>query len=220
LDRVVLFVSIVLILIGIAGLIVKFTLGCDTSPGAFCIFSAQQRAAMHIVPTVASFHDIEGVSGYMLLFGFLLLPMGLFKDGPPILGAAGKAFAMIMVIVVASLGLTILFIATASAAPIGCSSLTIGKAVSILPGSGSNLSLVITFSPKNITITSGTTVEWVNNDSTTHTVTSLSGAPASFDSGGFAPGATFCYTFSNLGTFPYHCTIHPWMRGFVIVKAA
>jgi plastocyanin len=33
-----------------------------------------------------------------------------------------------------------------------------------------------------------------------------------------APGATFSFTFNNPGTFPYHCTIHTYMTGKVIVQ--
>jgi hypothetical protein len=222
LDRILLFVSILLILIGLGGLLIKFTLGCDSTPGAFCILSASARQSMHIVSTQASFHDIEGVSGYMLLFGMLLLPMGLFKDGPPILGPAGKAFTMVMVLIVASLGLALFLIATASGptVPGQCTSgLKVGTIVTILPGSANNPNAVVTFSPKIVNVTVGTTIEWYNNDST-HTVTSQAGDAVQFDSGIFNKGDTFCWTFNSAGTFPYFCKIHSWMHGTVVVKSA
>ncbi len=62
------------------------------------------------------------------------------------------------------------------------------------------------YNPLTITITSGTTVTWTNNDSVPHTVTSVTGA---FDSGSISPGSTFSYTFNQTGTFEYGCTIHP-----------
>ncbi len=51
----------------------------------------------------------------------------------------------------------------------------------------------------------GTTVQWINDDSVAHTVTADGGA---FDSGSLAPGATFSFTFSQAGDFPYYCHFH------------
>lgn len=73
------------------------------------------------------------------------------------------------------------------------------------------------FLPGDITVPAGTAVIWTNNDSSAHTVTSLSGAPVAFDSGVLNPGATFSYTFTQPGIYPYHCRIHPWMLGNVTV---
>jgi len=78
--------------------------------------------------------------------------------------------------------------------------------------------------PGNVTVVLGmnNTVVWTNNDASDHTVTSTSiptGATA-FDSGLFAPGQTFMHTFTVPGTYEYHCTIHSWMSGSVIVKAS
>ncbi len=60
------------------------------------------------------------------------------------------------------------------------------------------------FRPKNVTVKVGTSLTWTNNDSSPQSVTS--DAPGLFDSGSLAPGATFSYTFSNAGVFPYHST--------------
>lgn len=76
----------------------------------------------------------------------------------------------------------------------------------------------LAFDPTPINIAAGTTVTWTNNDSVTHTVTSDSDSSESFDSGHLAPGATFTHTFNNAGTISYHCTIHPFMHGQVIVS--
>lgn len=72
------------------------------------------------------------------------------------------------------------------------------------------------FSPHDITLKKGTTVIWTNKDSTTHTVTetdSLSGP----NSGNLDPGKSYSFTFDTVGTFHYHCTIHPQMLGTVKV---
>ena len=72
------------------------------------------------------------------------------------------------------------------------------------------------FSPSTLQVNINATVTWVNDDNTVHTVTSDNG---SFDSGDMAPGAKFTYTFTNTGTFNYHCTIHGVaMSGTLIVK--
>lgn len=71
------------------------------------------------------------------------------------------------------------------------------------------------FSPVTITIAAGTTVTWTNNDGAAHTVTSDSGT---FDSGNIANGKTYSRTFSETGTFAYHCAIHSSMKATVIVQ--
>ena len=65
------------------------------------------------------------------------------------------------------------------------------------------------FSPDCIKISAGQSVTWTNNSSLTHTVTSDSGAPVSFDSGGLAPGATFTFTFPSAGTVTYDLRSFP-----------
>ncbi len=71
------------------------------------------------------------------------------------------------------------------------------------------------FSAATVTIASGTTVTWTNNDAVTHTVTADDG---SFDSGNLVPGATFSHKFSAAGTVNYHCNIHTTMKGSVVVN--
>lgn len=71
------------------------------------------------------------------------------------------------------------------------------------------------FNPNSLTVKVGTTVTWVNKDSTTHTVISDNGA---FTSGDLSPGSNYTYTFNNTGTYPYHCSIHPSMTGTVTVQ--
>ena len=62
-------------------------------------------------------------------------------------------------------------------------------------------------------IVSGTEVTFTNNDSATHTVVF-----DSFDSGDLKPGDSYKHTFTNKGTFNYHCSIHPSMKGKVTVQ--
>jgi plastocyanin len=73
------------------------------------------------------------------------------------------------------------------------------------------------FQPQSLQVTVGTTITWTNNDTTSHTVTSDTGV---FDSGTLAPGSTFKFTFTQAGTFAYHCNIHSTMKGTITVVAA
>ncbi|HXS36520.1 MAG TPA: cupredoxin family copper-binding protein [Flavipsychrobacter sp.] len=71
------------------------------------------------------------------------------------------------------------------------------------------------FTPNSITVTAGTTVTWTNTDNMTHTVTSTTGV---FNSGNLSSGNNFSFKFTTAGTYPYKCTIHPFMTGTVIVN--
>jgi plastocyanin len=71
------------------------------------------------------------------------------------------------------------------------------------------------FSPVTLTVSVNTTVTWTNNDDVSHTVTSDNGL---FNSGSFAHVATYSHQFTTAGTYPYHCTIHPYMTATIIVQ--
>lgn len=86
------------------------------------------------------------------------------------------------------------------------------------------------YSPREITINVNDTVNWINNDTEPHTVTSGVGAGISslltnakgkpsgqFDSGLFSSGQSFSLKFNNSGIYNYFCTIHPWMEGIIKV---
>lgn len=74
--------------------------------------------------------------------------------------------------------------------------------------------------PSIITIESGKEVTWVNEDSAFHSVTSgFYDTPSDlFDSGYLDPSESFTFTFNEPGRYDYFCTLHPWMRGQVIVE--
>jgi plastocyanin len=71
------------------------------------------------------------------------------------------------------------------------------------------------FSPGTTTVSKGATVTWVNDDPATHTLVSDSGV---FSSGSLGKGDTFSRTFTEAGTFAYHCGVHPSMKGKVVVQ--
>ena len=83
-------------------------------------------------------------------------------------------------------------------------------------GGGSTVEIMnFMFMPGSLTVPVGTTVTWKFDDSTDHTV---SADDNSFASSPMANWQTFTHTFSSAGTVAYHCSIHPFMKGTIIVK--
>ena len=76
------------------------------------------------------------------------------------------------------------------------------------------------FSPATLTVQAGTTVRVTNDDSVTHTFASDPGDAQSWDSGPINPGSSFSVTFAQPGRFGFHCNIHTFMTGTVVVDAA
>ena len=76
------------------------------------------------------------------------------------------------------------------------------------------------FSPYTITVESGDAVTWVNKDTVLHTVTGETPHPdGNFDSW-MLPGKDFTFEFETVGEYPYHCSVHPWAKGVVVVSDA
>ena len=73
------------------------------------------------------------------------------------------------------------------------------------------------FSPSTLTVTVGTTVTW-KGVSGAHTVTSDASAPRPFDQA-IGEGGSVRVTFTQIGTYDYHCSVHRLMRGKIIVTA-
>jgi plastocyanin len=71
------------------------------------------------------------------------------------------------------------------------------------------------FGPASLTVKAGAKVTVTNSDSTTHTATADGGA---FDTGDVDPGVSKTITLSKAGTYPYHCTIHSFMKGTIVVS--
>jgi plastocyanin len=85
------------------------------------------------------------------------------------------------------------------------------------PTSGSKAVSIMgmAFSPGSLTVAKDSKVIWTNNDQVPHTATSNSG---SWDTGIIQPGASDTLAFVTAGTFPYHCAVHPMMKGTVTVQ--
>lgn len=76
----------------------------------------------------------------------------------------------------------------------------------------------IEFVPERVSVRAGQRVRWTNQDSTTHTVTKVSGPGPDFDSGEIGANGTYEYTPLQRGVIKYMCEIHPdQMRGKISV---
>src|SRR6476620_11307659 len=87
--------------------------------------------------------------------------------------------------------------------------------ITIVPGA-SNSANKIFYDPPSTSINVGTLVQWINNDSTLHTVTFAT--PGIYDSGIIGRGATVSHSFLAQGVFNYFCRIHPFMTANITVS--
>ena len=72
------------------------------------------------------------------------------------------------------------------------------------------------FQPQTVTVRVGETVVWKNAGIVPHTVMSVD--DNTFGSGIIAPGTTWRYKPAKKGTFDYLCTLHPNMKGKLVVR--
>ena len=73
----------------------------------------------------------------------------------------------------------------------------------------------VKFAGETVTISAGQAVRWTNHDPLEHTVT-FDGAEAG--SPPIPPNGSYVHRFDKPGTYTYHCTPHPFMKGVVVVK--
>ena len=71
------------------------------------------------------------------------------------------------------------------------------------------------FAPAELTVSPGTEVTWINKDDEAHTVVTSGNT---FKSKALDTGDKFSFIFRDPGTYEYFCSIHPQMKGKVIVK--
>jgi plastocyanin len=70
------------------------------------------------------------------------------------------------------------------------------------------------FHPPTLTVGVGTKVAFVNSSGIAHTATRT----GSFNTGHIKPGSSVVVRFTHAGTFAYHCMIHPFMHGKIVVQ--
>ena len=90
-----------------------------------------------------------------------------------------------------------------------------GTTATVTIVSGASARTTTAYSPNPLNVSVGTTVTWVNNDTTTHDATAVNN---SFATGSIAPGRSASRTFQSAGSFPYYCTIHPGMVATINVQ--
>jgi plastocyanin len=73
------------------------------------------------------------------------------------------------------------------------------------------------YAPGQVRVEEGDRVTWTNEGSQVHTVTSDNPAAEDFDSGRLGSGDEYSHTFSEPGTYSYHCEIHGSMKAEVQV---
>ena len=99
------------------------------------------------------------------------------------------------------------FVIIAAAALVGCGNNPYGSGGGCNPSASQVCMISSTFSPVTRTVTAGTTVQWINGDGITHTVTSDPSSSETFNTS-VGGGGMFSHQFSTAGTYNYHCTIH------------
>jgi plastocyanin len=72
------------------------------------------------------------------------------------------------------------------------------------------------FTPAEMAIAPGESVTWTNDDGAPHGLAFHDGAPGTDL---LLPGTSFSRRFDRPGTYDYHCAIHPYMTGRVVVRA-
>jgi plastocyanin len=70
------------------------------------------------------------------------------------------------------------------------------------------------YHPPTLKIAKGSTVAFSNSSDVAHTATRA----GSFTTGHIKPGKSVSIRFKQPGTFAYHCTIHPFMHGKIVVE--
>ena len=84
-------------------------------------------------------------------------------------------------------------------------------------GSGSSIAIRdFKFSPATLTVRPGASIDVTNDDSAPHSVTADDGS--SFDSRTLQQGESATITAPRTGRYAYHCTVHPFMKGELVVK--
>jgi plastocyanin len=92
--------------------------------------------------------------------------------------------------------------------------------IAVLPGATSEvMSPILNFILEDLTVPTGTTITWENQDVAPHTSTSGVSPEVDgiWDSGIFNQNEFFSFTFEEPGVFPYWCTLHPFMIATVTV---
>jgi plastocyanin len=85
-----------------------------------------------------------------------------------------------------------------------------------VPAAGAEVKIDnFSFTPATLTVATGTQVTWTNRDDIPHTVVS---DDKSIKSKALDTDEKFTFTFTKPGTYPYFCSLHPKMKGTIVVQ--
>ncbi len=71
------------------------------------------------------------------------------------------------------------------------------------------------FQEQTVTVAAGTPVTWVNHDDVPHKIVATD---KSFSSPVLDTDGRYSHTFTSKGTYEYFCSLHPVMKGKIVVK--
>jgi plastocyanin len=71
------------------------------------------------------------------------------------------------------------------------------------------------FEPDNVSVPAGAVVTWLNEDGDPHDATHDEG---DWETARLRRDDTEAITFDDPGVYPYHCSIHPYMKGSLTVR--
>lgn len=103
-------------------------------------------------------------------------------------------------------------------APALCAAIAIATSSSLAPAFAADAIVTMSnfaFVPAETTIAVGSKVTFKNGDDMVH---SLVADDASFHSGALDTNDEYAFTFTRAGVFSFHCGLHPYMQGKIIVK--
>jgi plastocyanin len=107
------------------------------------------------------------------------------------------------------------FAALALAAPLAAALAPLAEPAGQAVSGPVTMNILTGFSPPVVVVNAGGSVTWINGDTVPHTATSVLGGPP--HSGVIDPGKQYTATFAAAGAVLYHCELHPWMNGVVVV---
>lgn len=132
----------------------------------------------------------------------------------------GLLVLIIVIIIIIAAG--VYFYATQSSrqnVPTGMNNSTnqsIGNNSSTIASNPNTISIQnATFSPNNLTVRSGTNIQWINNDNKQHQIASDSGA---FQSPVLNPGDSYNFYFAKSGIYGYHDALNSTITGTITVQ--
>jgi plastocyanin len=71
------------------------------------------------------------------------------------------------------------------------------------------------FGPQVVSVASGATVTWVNDDDDAHSIVADNGL---FHSSAMDTADRYSFTFKTPGAYAYHCGLHPHMVAKIVVR--